>query len=126
MIKTALRWVNPFLWGVVGWMVALFGNELVLVYGRRHPYLIHLDEAFAAIAFAFFRWLQGEIQVERIHHSREVERRLRGALQTLYHSTNEEHRRAAISEILRVMERERPVHPDFRESVEKLLRHNSN
>ena len=131
MVRTVRGWVNPILWAILAWAIAVAGNTIAhsLIQTAGHyvhspSYLhlmIHADEVFVGICVGFMRWLHGEWQLETIHQTRDMEIKMRNALQVLYLGEGEELRRKAFYQILDAFEEDRPIHPEFRLDVERFL-----
>lgn len=131
MIRTARGYINPLLWGICGWGIAVLGNGIAhylielfspvqMMHGYMHL-LIHSDELFVGFCIGIMRWVHGNWQIEHIHQSRQMEVRIRNALQVLYLHENPDKRREALNEVLAAFDQHRPVHPDFRLTLTEFL-----
>jgi len=121
MIRTVRGYLNPLIWALVGWALAVIGNVISEHVGLHFHFMLRVDEIITGLGFGFLRWLAGEWQMEYIYHSRAMETQIRNALQVLYSGEDQESRRQALHEVIEAFEHHRPVHPNFRIDVEEFL-----
>jgi len=112
MPRSRRRLLNPLLWAVVGWLGAIVAGVVSHRLSGRWMIAAHLDEILVGLLFGGMRWLHGEWRVERVHHTHEVDGRVREALVVLQHGTSESSKSTAVQTILDALDKQRASHPE--------------
>jgi hypothetical protein len=111
MIRTTRKFLNPLLWGLAGYLLAVVGNIIGAHFTSMR--MIHADQIFVGLGIGLMRWLHEEWEIDQVHRSSDVEIKIRNALQVLYQGEDPATRRVALDTLIAAFEEHRPVHEDI-------------
>lgn len=109
MIRTARRYINPLLWALTGWAVAIIANAITRQWAGRWAPAVHIDEIIIGLAFGAMRYIQREFKIERVYTSHEKEAKVREALTVLQYGSKDGDKDKAVRTILNMLEEQKPM-----------------